>query len=81
MLGQKNHVAGGANGPIMVVVFVCLCLASKKPSKREFFVPAGTDLGVKLLSIVGGSSENFLSGTLQLVDQYQLRKEGWLHIF
>jgi hypothetical protein len=32
-----------------VVVFVCLCLASKKPSKREFFVPAGTDLGVKLL--------------------------------
>ena len=28
---------------------VCLCLASKKPSEREFFVPAGTDLGVKLL--------------------------------
>ena len=26
-----------------------LCLASKKPSEREFFVPAGTDLGVKLL--------------------------------
>ena len=29
---------------------MCLCLASKKPSEREFFVPAGTDLGVKLLS-------------------------------
>jgi hypothetical protein len=28
-----------------------LCLASKKPSKREFFVPAGTDLGVKLLKL------------------------------
>jgi hypothetical protein len=32
-----------------VGMFVCLCLASKKPSEREFFVPAGTDLGVKLL--------------------------------
>jgi hypothetical protein len=30
-------------------MFVCLCLPSKKPSKQEFFVPAGTDLGVKLL--------------------------------
>ena len=51
MLGQQNHAAGGANGSIMVVVFVCLCLASKKPSEREFFVPAGTDLGVKLLKV------------------------------
>ncbi len=25
-----------------------LCLASKKPSQREFFVPAGTDLSVKV---------------------------------
>jgi hypothetical protein len=32
-----------------VGMFVCLCLTSKKPSEREFFVPAGTDLGVKLL--------------------------------
>ena len=29
-------------------VSVSLCLASQKPSEREFFVPAGTDLGVKL---------------------------------
>ena len=29
-----------------------LCLASKKPSEREFFVPAGTDLAVKLLTIL-----------------------------
>jgi hypothetical protein len=31
----------------------CLCAcssASKKPSKQEFFVPAGTDLGAKLLN-------------------------------
>ena len=31
---------------------VCvLCLASQNPFEREFFVPAGTDLGVKLLTI------------------------------
>ncbi len=51
MLGQQNHAAGGANGSIMVVVFVCLCLANKKPSEREFFVPARTDSGVKLLIV------------------------------
>jgi hypothetical protein len=36
----------------MVGMFVCLCLTSKKPSEREFFIPAGTDLGVKLLRII-----------------------------
>jgi hypothetical protein len=35
----------------MVGMFVSLCLASQKPSEREYFVPAGTDLGVKLLNI------------------------------
>jgi len=30
-------------------MFVCLCLASQKPSTREFSVPARTDFGVKLL--------------------------------
>ncbi len=30
-----------------------LCLASKKSSEREFFVPAGTHLGVKLLRVFG----------------------------
>jgi hypothetical protein len=34
----------------MVGMFVSLCLASQKPSEREFFVPAGTDLAVKLLT-------------------------------
>ncbi len=53
MIDQQNHAAGGANGSIMVGMFVCLCLASKKPSEREFFVPAGTDLGVKLLTAIG----------------------------
>jgi hypothetical protein len=40
------------NGSIMVGMFVSLCLASQKLSKREFFVPAGTDLGVKLLRVI-----------------------------
>ncbi len=48
MLDQQNHATGGANGSITVGIFVCLCLASKKPSEREFFVPAGMDLVVKL---------------------------------
>jgi hypothetical protein len=48
MLDQKNDATGGANGSIMVGMFVCLCLASKKPSEREYFVPARMDLGVKV---------------------------------
>jgi hypothetical protein len=49
MLVHQNHAAGGENGSIVAGIFVSLCLASKKPSEREFFVPAGTDLGVQLL--------------------------------
>jgi hypothetical protein len=49
MFVHKNHAAGGKNGSIMVGMFVFLCLASQKPSEWEFFVPARTDLGVKLL--------------------------------
>ena len=50
MLDRQNHAAGEANGSIMVGMFVCLCLPSKKPSEQEFFVPAATDLDVKLLN-------------------------------
>jgi hypothetical protein len=43
----------------MVGMFVCLCLVSKKPSEREFFVPAGMDLCVKLLMAMGlGGNKN-----------------------
>ena len=49
-LVHQNHAAEEENGSIMVGMFVSLCLTSTKPSEREFFVPAGTDLGVKLLS-------------------------------
>ena len=35
----------------MVEMFVSLCFASKKSSEREFFVPARTHLGVKLLTL------------------------------
>ena len=48
----QNHAAGGGNGSIIVGMFACLCLASQKPSKREFFVPTRTDLGVKLLRVI-----------------------------
>jgi hypothetical protein len=47
---HQNHAAGGENGSIMVGMFVSFYLASKKPSERDFFVPAGTDLAVKLLT-------------------------------
>jgi hypothetical protein len=50
MLVHQNHADGGENGSIMAGMFVSLCLASKKPSQWEFFVPAGTDLAVKLLT-------------------------------
>ncbi len=49
MLVHQNHAAGGGNGSVMVGMFVSLCLASKKPSEREFFVPDGTDIVVKQL--------------------------------
>ena len=35
-------------GGVCSGMFVCLCSASKKPSEREFFVPARTDLAVLL---------------------------------
>jgi len=47
---------------VMVGMFVCLCLASQKPSEREFFVPARTDLGVKLL--IGFSYIAFVFDTM-----------------
>jgi hypothetical protein len=62
MLVHQNHGAGGENGSIMVGMSVCLCLVSKKPSKREFFVPAGTDLGVKLLKVAISSLNHSILG-------------------
>jgi hypothetical protein len=53
MFLHQNHGAGGGNGSVMVGMFVCLCLASKKPYKREFFVSARTDLSVELLRVLG----------------------------
>jgi hypothetical protein len=46
MFLHQNHGAGGGNGSVMVRMIVCLCLASEKPSKREFFVPARTTCDV-----------------------------------
>jgi hypothetical protein len=50
MFLHQNHGTGRGNDSVMMGMFVCLCLASKKPSEREFFVPARTDLAVKLLT-------------------------------
>ena len=35
---NQNHAAGEENGSIMVGMFVSLCLASQKPSEREFLL-------------------------------------------
>ena len=40
----------GGNSSIMVGMFVCLCLASQKPSEWEFFILVRTDIGVELLT-------------------------------
>ena len=53
MIGQQNHATGRGSGSIMVGMFVCLCLACQKPSEREFFVPARTDLGEADLRVKG----------------------------
>ena len=47
-LVHQIHAAGEENGSIVVGMFVSLCLASKKSLEREFFVPTGTLLDVKL---------------------------------
>ncbi len=61
MFVHKNHAAGGENGSIMVGMFVFLCLASQQPSEWEFFIPARTDLGVKLLRNNNKTCHYFLS--------------------
>jgi hypothetical protein len=50
MLVRQNHAAKGANGSMMVGMFVCLCFASKMPSMQEVFDTTRTDLDVKLLT-------------------------------
>jgi hypothetical protein len=57
---------------------VCLCLASKKTSEQEFFVPARTDLGVKLLNYnnrlpaVDNNSQNSINCHQQATIIYEL---------
>jgi hypothetical protein len=56
---QRYHAVGGANGTTMVVMCGLVCLGRqyfpnysyrRNPTGREFFVPARTLIGVKLLS-------------------------------
>jgi hypothetical protein len=56
---HRSHVVGGANGSAMVVMFVDCCVGGgryiryysyrRNPTGREFFVPAGSLIAVKLL--------------------------------
>jgi hypothetical protein len=56
---HQSHAVGGANGSTMVVMFVDCCVGGgqyflyysyrRNPTGREFFVPAGTLIAVKLL--------------------------------
>ena len=46
---HQNHAARWENGSSWWGCLCDLCFASKKSSEREFFVPAGTHLGGKLL--------------------------------
>ncbi len=56
---HQSHAVGGANGSTMVVMFVDRCVGGgryflyysycRNPTGREFFVPAGTLIAVKLL--------------------------------
>jgi len=69
MFVHKNQAAGGENGSIMVGMFVLLCLASKKPSEREFYVPAGTDLGVNRHSLLSAGCHNILTNLIHSDEQ------------
>ncbi len=50
MFIHGNHDARGENGSSWWGCLFDVCFASKKSSRREFFVPAGTHLAVKLLT-------------------------------
>jgi hypothetical protein len=49
MFVHQNHAARQENGSSWLGYLCDVCFASKKSSEREFFVPAGTHLGVQLL--------------------------------
>ena len=52
VLIHGNHAARQENGSSWWGCLYDVCFASKKSSEREFFVPAGTHLGVKLLCVL-----------------------------
>ena len=49
-----NHGARGENGSSWWGCLCDVCFASKQSSEREFFIPARTHLGVKLLRVYVG---------------------------
>ncbi len=59
-----THTAGGGNSSIIVEMFVCVYLARKNLSEREFFIPTRKDLGVKLWGRVWESGQLDLTSSL-----------------
>jgi len=70
---QSYHTVGGANGTTMVVMFVGSCVGGwryfpyysycRDPTGREFFVPAGFLIAVKLLNSCGWAYDSTLTVT------------------
>jgi hypothetical protein len=77
MADGNYHAAGEGNGSILVGMFVSLCLASKKSSEREFFVPAGTLIGVKLLTIYMKPRHSALGQSLWMAAQMSDRGDSF----
>jgi len=67
MFLHQNHAAGGENGSSWWGCLCDMCLAGKKPSKWEFFVPVGTHLAVNSLTAIDAHEHqcfNKLRGTV-----------------
>jgi len=61
-----------------------LCLASQKPSEREFFVPAGTDLGCDFFESVGEKRIDIrrMLGYVCQIAKVRVRMSfGWVSLF
>ena len=59
MFLHQNHAARWENGSSWWGCLCDVCFASIKSSEREFYVPAGTQLGVKLLKLEKVIINNF----------------------
>ena len=85
MLSQQNHAARGGNHSIVVGMFLCLCLASQKPSKQEFFIPirSGCICAAFLVNVPpsGDAGKRVLEGApAAVVDGHLLMDDSNVHL-